>query len=359
MAGNKNLHDSAKNKQDEFYTQLSLIENELKHYKMHFNGKVVFCNCDDPFESNFFKYFAMNFNSLGLKKLIATCYATSPVVGNELHYFVDPEGQISFLPKENAIPVQNEYKHPYRVEITEVSDENGDGRVDLFDVEYLLKNKKNIMTLLDGDGDFRSPECVELLKQADIVVTNPPFSLFRDYMEQLIEYKKAFLIIGNLNAVTYKEILPLIIENKVWLGYNSGHYWFKVPSYYEEKRTDFKIDEAKQKWRRMGNICWFTNLDIKKRHENMILFRKYNPEDYPKYDNYDAIDVAKTADIPADYYEAIGVPITYLTKFNPEQFELLGIDKEFTTDGGRFVLAETNGGAGRRLYARPVIRRKK
>ena len=349
MAGNSNLHDSARNKQDEFYTQLSLIENELKHYKAHFQGKVVFCNCDDPFESNFFKYFAMNFNSLGLKKLIVTCYASSPIIGNEFEYFVGRDGQISFLPNADTIPIHDN-RHPYRVEISEVTDENGDGRVDLSDVEYLLRNRKNVMTLLEGDGDFRSPECVELLKQADIVVTNPPFSLFRDYMALLVEYGKDFLIIGNLNAVTYKEILPLVMTNKVWIGYNSGHYWFKVPESYEEKKTDFKIDETGQKWRRMGNICWFTNLDIQKRHEDMTLFRTYNPKDYPKYDNYDAIDVAKTADIPCDYYEAIGVPITYLTKFNPDQFDLLGIDKDFTNDGGRFALAETNPGGGHGVY---------
>ena len=359
MAGNSNLHDSARNKQDEFYTQLSLVENELKHYRHHFKGKTVLCNCDDPYESNFFKYFAMNFNALGLKKLITTCFATSPVTGKEFQYYVDNGGQLSFLPSENGTVVQEESERkPYKVEITEVTDENGDGRIDLADVEYLMRNKKNTMTLLDGNGDFRSPECVELLKQADIVVTNPPFSLFRDYMSLLMQHNKSFLIIGNLNAVTYKEILPLVMQNKVWIGYNSGHFWFKVPDSYEVKKTDFKIDENGQKWRRMGNICWFTNLDIEKRHENMPLFRKYNEKDYPKYDNYDAIDVSKTADIPCDYYEAIGVPITYLTKFNPKQFELLGIDKDFTNDGGRFLLTNNAGGA-RRLYARLVIRQKK
>ncbi|MDW5298774.1 MAG: adenine-specific methyltransferase EcoRI family protein, partial [Sedimentibacter sp.] len=214
MAGNSNLHDSARNKQDEFYTQLSLIENELKHYKSHFNGKVVFCNCDDPFESNFFKYFAMNFNSLGLKKLIATCYATSPIIYTQLNIF----GEEVVIGKEQST------KKPYKIEITEVTDENQDGRIDLADVEYLLRNRKNTLTLLDGDGDFRSDECVELLKQADIVVTNPPFSLFRDYMVLLIEHKKAFVIIGNQNEITYGEILPLIRDNKVWLDYKSGNF---------------------------------------------------------------------------------------------------------------------------------------
>ena len=354
MAGNSNLHMSRSDKADEFYTQLSLVENELKHYKAHFKGKTVLCNCDDPFESNFFKYFAMNFNSLGLKKLIATCYATSPVTGKEIDYYQDANGQLSFLPCPNAVPV-GEKRRPYRVEITAVTDENGDGRVDLADVEYLLRNKKNVLTLLDGDGDFRSAECVELLKQADIVVTNPPFSLFREYMAQLVQYKKQFLIIGNLNAVTYKEILPLFMADKVWLGYNSGHYWFKVPDSYKEKKTDFKIDENGQKWRRMGNICWFTNLDIDKHHENMTLFRNYTPEAYPKYDNYDAIEVGRTVDIPCDYYGIMGVPITFMQYHNPDQFEILG-DSRFH-DGQNFS-DDINILNGKSLYTRLLIRRK-
>lgn len=326
MAGNSNLHDSAKNKQDEFYTQLSLIESELKHYKGHFKGKVVLCNCDDPYESNFFKYFAMNFNVLGLKKLITTCYATSPVIGSELEYYVSPKGQMSFLEMPNSIPA-NQAKRPYKVEITEVKDETGDGRTGLADVEYLMRNKKNVMTLLEGDGDFRSSECVELLKQADIVVTNPPFSLFREYVALLEMYQKRYIIIGNMNAVTYKEIFPMIAENRLWLGYNSGHFWFKVPDSYEEKKTDFKIDENGQKWRRMGNICWFTNMDIEKRHENMTLFRNYTPDAYPRYDNYDAINVDRTVDIPCDYYGVMGVPITFLSQYNPDQFEIVAFRK--------------------------------
>ena len=322
MAGNSNLKDSVRQKQDEFYTQLSLIENELKHYKGYFKGKVVLCNCDDPFESNFFKFFAMNFNSLGLKKLIVTCYATSPVTGKELDYYQDAGGQLSFLPRPNAVPV-DEKRRPYRVEITVVTDENGDGRVDLADVEYLLRNKKNVLTLLEGDGDFRSAECVELLKQADVVVTNPPFSLFREYIALLMEYKKDFIIIGNQNAVAYKEFFPLLASNKVWLGYNSGHFWFKVPDTYEEKKTDFKIDETGQKWRRMGNICWFTNVDIEKRHEDLPLFRYYSPEKYPKFDNYDVINVDRVVDIPCDYEGVMGVPITFMSQYNPDQFEII------------------------------------
>lgn len=335
MAGNSNLHDSARNKQDEFYTQLSLIEKELKHYRSFFAGKTVLCNCDDPYESNFFKYFAMNFNTLRLKKLVTTCYATSPVVGDEFEYYVDNAGQLAFVPDTDTTPLVCSTRRPYRVEITEVTDENNDGRADLADVEYLMRNRKNTMTLLNGDGDFRSPECVELLREADVVVTNPPFSLFREYITLLEEYRKYFIIIGNMNAVTYKEIFPKIAENRLWLGYNSGHFWFKVPDSYEIKKTDFKIDEHGQKWRRMGNICWFTNVDIEKRHENMPLFRNYSPELYPKYDNYDAINVDRTVDIPCDYYGVMGVPITFLSQYNPDQFEIVAFRKG--TDGKDLV----------------------
>lgn len=345
MAGNSNLHMSRSDKADEFYTQLSLIESELKHYKPHFKGKIVLCNCDDPFESNFFKYFAMNFNSLGLKKLVATCYVSSPIVYTQLNLFGD----------EEVVAVADSQRKPYKIEITEVTDENGDGRVDLADVEYLLKNRKNVLTLLDGDGDFRSPECTELLKAADVVVTNPPFSLFREYVAQLMEYKKDFIIVGNQNAVTYREILPLIRDNKVWLGYNNGHFWFKVPETYEVKKTDFKIDENGQKWRRMGNICWFTNLDIEKRHEDMTLFRNYDPQTYPKYDNYDAIEVCRTADIPCDYYGVMGVPITFMQYYNPNQFEILG-DSRFH-DGQDFS-DDINIINGKTLYRRLLIKRK-
>lgn len=342
MAGNSNLHSSRADKADEFYTQLSLIESELKHYKEHFKGKVVFCNCDDPFESNFFKYFAMNFNSLGLKKLIATCYATSPIVYTQLNLFGT----------ETVVSTEETEKKPYKIEITEVTDENQDGRTDLADVEYLLRNRKNALALLEGDGDFRSPECVELLKQADIVVTNPPFSLFREYMAQLMEYEKDFIIIGNQNAITYREIFPLIRDNKVWLGYNSGHFWFMVPDTYEEKKTDFRIDENGQKWRRMGNICFFTNLDIDKRHEDMTLFRTYSPEEYPKYDNYDAINVNRTLDIPCDYYGVMGVPITFMQYYNPNQFIIIGLDDhrvEWVGHGPKLN--------GKTLYRRVIIQR--
>lgn len=345
MAGNSNLSSSRSDKADEFYTQLSLIESELKHYKAFFKGKVVFCNCDDPFESNFFKYFAMNFNSIGLKKLIATCYATSPIVYTQLNLFGD----------EVVVSKEESKKKPYKIEITEVKDENGDGRVDLSDVEYLLRNHNNALTLLQGDGDFRSAECVELLKQADVVVTNPPFSLFRKYMAQLIEYEKSFIIIGNQNAVTYKEIFPLIRDNKIWLGYNNGHFWFKVPDSYEEKKTDFKIDENGQKWRRMGNICWYTNVDIEKRHENMTLFRPYSLDAYPKYDEFDAIEVSRTLDIPCDFYGIMGVPITFMQYYNPVQFEIVG--KIDTGEITEYNLANPKVN-GKALYKRIAIRRK-
>lgn len=345
MAGNRNLHMSRADRADEFYTQLSLIENELKHYKGFLKGKVVLCNCDDPFESNFFKYFAMNFNSLGLKKLIATCYATSPIVYTQFNLFGD----------KIVVSKKKSKKKPYKIVITEVTDENADGRVDLADVEYLLRNHKNALTFLRGDGDFRSTECVKLLKQADIVVTNPPFSLFREYMAQLMENKKYFIIIGNQNAITYREILPLTRDNKVWLGYNSGHFWFQVPGTYEEKRTDFKIDENGQKWRRMGNICWFTNVDIEKRHEDITLFRTYSPNVYPKYDDYDAIEVSRTADIPCDYYDVMAVPITFIDKFNPDQFEILG-DSRF--HDGQDYSDDINVINGKTLYRRILIRRK-
>ena len=295
----------------------------MKHYRAHFKGKRILCNCDDPYESNFFKYFAMNFNALGLKSLTATCYATSPVVYTQLDLFGEeiPHAEAQ---RRRGRKGKKAGKTPYKIVITEVKDENGDGRIDLADVEWLIKNKKNVLTELKGDGDFRSAECVALLDDADIVVTNPPFSLFREYMAQLMEHDKQFLIVGNMNAVTYREIFPLIKDNKVWLGNKAGHFWFKVPSHYEEKATDFKIDENGQKWRRMGNICWFTNLDFEKRHEKMLLWKKYSPEAYPKYDNYEAIEVSKTADIPCDWQGAIGVPITFMSQYNPDQFVIVG-----------------------------------
>ena len=310
--GNNNLHISKAGKQDEFYTQLSMIENELKYYKNHFEGKTVFCNCDDPYESNFFKFFAMRFNFLKLKKLIASCYDRSTIAQTQLSLF-----------EENKPPQE---RTPYFAKMIELEDFNCDGATDLSDVEWLLKNKKDAVKKLKGSGDFRSPECIEMLKQADIVVTNPPFSLFREYVAQLMEYEKKFLILGNINNITYNEITPLYREGRIWLGRTSGHFWFRVPDNYEAKATDFKIDEDGVKWRRMGNICWFTNLDYKERYEDIHLWRKYNSVDYPKYENIDAIHVKECNDIPCDYNGLMGVPITFCTKHNPNQFEYLGLD---------------------------------
>ena len=350
MAGNASLRKAEKAKNDEFYTQLVDIEKELKHYKEHFKGKTIFCNCDDPYESNFFKYFAMNFNHLGLKKLICTCYDTSPLAYTQLSLFDD---------LEKTYPNNN--RKAYKIEISEVDDYNNDGAYDLSDVEYLLKNKKNTLSLLKGDGDFRSEECVELLKEADIVVTNPPFSLFREYLAQLVEYNNKFLIIGNQNALTYKEVFSHIKNNKIWLGYHSGDMAFTVPDYYEARETRFWIDETGQKWRSLGNICWFTNLDTTKRHEELTLYRQYSPGEYPKYDNYNAINIDKVTDIPYDYNGYMGVPITFLDKYNPEQFELLGIMNTGEENKGIRYEGTPHGRPlvnGVEKYLRVLIRRK-
>lgn len=314
-------------KKDEFYTQLTDIERELQHYWQHFAGKVVLCNCDDPYESNFFKYFALRFNQLGLKKLICTCFDGSPVQGNEL--LLD-FGDFGEEPKKIA----------YKVEITEVKDLNADGAVDLADVQYLLKNDKNVISLLKQHGDFRSAECIELLKQADIVVTNPPFSLFREYIGQLMQYKRKFLIIGNVNAITYKEVFPLIKENMIWLGpsITSGDRKFNVPDNYPLNAAGCGVDTDGRKYIRVKGVRWFTNLDHNKRHEEMDLTCRYSPEEYPHYDNYDAINVDKTSDIPYNYPGAMGVPITFLDKYNPEQFEIIKFrkgndDKDLSING--------------------------
>ncbi len=300
MAGNKDLSNAIKAKKDEFYTQLVDIEKEMKYYRDYFKGKTVFLNCDDPYESNFFKYFAMNFNRLGLKKLISTCYKGSPVAQTQLPLFGD-------------IETSKDEVRPYKIEITEVSDENNDGKIDLSDVEYLLQSDKNVLSVLDGDGDFRSEECVALLDEADVVITNPPFSLFREYISLLVEHEKDFIILGNQNAITYKETFPLIKENKVWLGasIHSGDREFRVPDTYPLNASGCRVDENGVKYIRVKGIRWFTNIDYKQRHENLILCEKYDPEKYPKYDNYDAIEVGKVVDIPCDYEEGYLVPVEY------------------------------------------------
>ncbi|MBQ3011702.1 MAG: adenine-specific methyltransferase EcoRI family protein [Oscillospiraceae bacterium] len=324
MAKNASFDRAKKAKQDEFYTQLTDIEKEMRYYRKHFKGKTVFCNCDDPYESNFFKYFVLNFNKLGLKKLIATCYETSPIMGTKLKYHTDSNGQISFLSDTGELEFEGN-KRPYKAVVTTVRDTTGDGGIDMFDVAELFRSRENQLIELDGDGDFRSPECLKLLKESDVVVTNPPFSLFREYVSTLLEYNKNFIIIGSQNAITYKEFFPLLMQNKVWLGYGNGDMSFRVPDYFEPRETRFWIDEEGQKWRSLGNIAWFTNLDIRKRHEEMILVKRYSPELYPRYDNYDAIEVSKVADIPCDYAGLMGVPITFLDKYSPDQFEILGI----------------------------------
>ena len=318
MAGNKDLRNANREKKDEFYTQLEDIELELKHYRKEFKDKVIFCNCDDPYESNFFKYFAMNFNTFGLKKLIATCYATSPIVNTQLSLF----DIIETPPTETE-----DNKRPYKIEITEVLDYNEDGAVDLADVEFLLRSKKNTLTLLNGNGDFRSEECVELLKQADIVITNPPFSLFREYVAQLIEYDKKFIIIGNINALTYREIFALFKKNKMWLGYSihSGDREFRVPNDYPLNASGYRVDSEGNKYIRVKGVRWYTNIDYEERHQDLLLYKPYLEEEYPKYYNFDAINVDKTVEIPCDYDGIMGVPITFIDKYNPDQFEIIGL----------------------------------
>ena len=299
MAGNKNLNAAAKAKKDEFYTRIGDIENEMRHYKKHFAGKTVLCNCDDPYESDFFRYFTLYFNHLGLKKLIATSYSS------------------------------DKRKHAIKFEVTEVS-------ADFADVKWLLENNRNVVTYLEGDGDFRSPECVAALKEADIVVTNPPFSLFREYVKQLVDFDKKFLIIAPLNAITYKEIFPLIMQNKIWLGYgfNGGNAYFRLPNG-EYKTFANGVYDSESGLVKFRNLVWMTNLDLRKRHEDIILFKRYKeePELFPHYDNYDAIEVPKTAFIPRDYFGVMGVPITFLDKYNPAQFDILGMTENLDLYG--------------------------
>lgn len=289
MAKNESLHAANRAKKDEFYTQLSDIENELRHYKEHFKAKTVLCNCDDPRVSNFSVYFVLNFRNLGLKRLITTCYKN-----NEPDLFSMNECDRAVYAIYDGTPncnsVEDAKQIPYR------------------EFEH-------------SDGDFRSPECIELLKEADIVVTNPPFSLFREYVAQLIKYDKKFIIIGHQNAITYKEIFPLIQQNRLWLGVGfkgcAGHFYSK----YEDTAS---AGDHREGMIRVSGVTWFTNLDIAKRHEELILYKTYNTEDYPEYENYKAIEVGKSNEIPSDYYGVMGVPITFLYKYNPEQFEIIG-----------------------------------
>lgn len=315
-SSNKNLHKASQAKKDEFYTQLVDIENELKYYKDQFRGKVVFCNCDDPRESNFVKYFSTNFEHLGLKKLIAT------------HY----KGAYLFTQEP-----------PYKLEYT--GDKNGNR----------MPDPEEFMTEMISDGDFRREECIELLKEADIVVTNPPFSLFREYLAQLMEYGKKFLILGDQNAITYKETFGCIKNNRLWLGYdNGGTKWFQVPMDYDIPTESRKKIQNGVQFFSMGRILWFTNLDTTKRHENFVLYKKYTPEEFPKYDNYDVINVDKVSDIPMDYNGVMGVPITFVDKYNPGQFEILGIANSARWIGYKcFTLIQ-----GKKIYNRILIKQK-
>lgn len=308
---NAALNKAAKAKKDEFYTQLTDIEKEMKYYKQYFKDKIVFMNCDDPEESNFWQYFMLNFSALQLKKIIAT------------HYEVD--------------------KPSYKLEYSLLPDENGQITLDV------------IKTPLKQNGDFRSPECIEILKEADVVVTNPPFSLFREFIAQLTEYNKDFIIIGNINAVTYKEIFPLIMNNKLWLGasIHSGDREFRVPDDYPLNAASYRVDENGYKYIRVKGVRWYSNVDYQQRYEDITLYKNYNEIDYPKYDNYNAINIDKTCEIPVDYYEAMGVPITFIDKYNPKQFEIIGCTE---SEGKGFSYGLWNEESG---IAQPVIDGKK
>ncbi|MDO5355405.1 MULTISPECIES: adenine-specific methyltransferase EcoRI family protein [Catenibacterium] len=334
MAKNKSLSVARNAKRDEFYTQLTDIEKQLRHYRQHFRNKTVLCNCDDPFESNFFKYFVLNFNRLGIKKLIATCYTTSPILGSKLQYSYEENGQMSFTFGDEVVAKGN--KIPYKAIVTQVYDKNGDGGVDMLDVAELFKSHENVLIELNGDGDFRSLECLELLKESDVVVTNPPFSLFRDYIDVLIKYKKDFVIIGPQNAITYKEIFPLILQNKLWLGYpfEKGDAYFHIPEGVDTSQYATGVYDPETKRVHFRNCCWYTNMDIKKRHEEMILV-KYYDDSYCMYENLkSAINVDRLQNIPCDYAGIMGVPITFLDKYNPDQFEIVGCaDANVLPDG--------------------------
>ncbi len=353
MVKNTDLGTAKTAKKDEFYTQLTDIEKEMRYYRKHFKDKTVLCNCDDPFESNFFKYFVLNFNRLGLKKLIATCYVTSPIANQQLS-LSDVVGGVESIRNK-----------PYKAVVTKIYDVNGDGGVDMFDVGELFKQHENELVELEGNGDFRSKECLELLDESDIVVTNPPFSLFREYVNVLVEHKKHFIIIGNVNAITYKEFFPLVKDNKVWFGasIHSGDRKFYVPDDYPLNASGCGVDDDGRRFIRVKGVRWYTNLDLKQRHEELILVKRYTPELYPKYDNYDAIEVSKTIDIPCDYEGVMGVPITFMDKYSPDQFKILGATESEGKGFSNGLWDETSGVSqplinGVRKYKRIFIRNK-
>lgn len=305
---NSNLQTAKNIKDDEFYTTYEAIEKELQHYLKHFRGKVVLCNCDDPFKSNFCRYFVRNFNKLGLKRLICTSYVAS-------------EGSLTQTSLFDCNQIFTAETHGRVLDLKKIP-----SKAIVFtddDIENFLRKTKSVR-MLCGDGDFRSSECVEYLKQADIVVTNPPFSLFKELVALLVKYQKSYLLIGNQNALTYKEIFPLIQNNQAWTGYQFGDMKFRVPQSSEPRSTRYWVDESGQKWRSLGNAMWLTNLDIERRHEQLVLTKKYDPKEYPHYDTYDAINVRKVTDIPYDYAGIMGVPITIIDKYNSDQFEILG-----------------------------------
>ncbi|EHB91897.1 adenine-specific methyltransferase EcoRI family protein [Alistipes indistinctus] len=323
---NQNLNNAKSSKKDEFYTQLSDIEKEVRHYKPYFKDKVVLCNCDDPRISNFFHYFSYNFEQLGLKKLIATCYKN----------------------KNAELFTDNQCEEAIYLEYT--GDKNGDN----------IPNPEEIGVIsLKGDGDFRSQECIELLKQADIIVTNPPFSLFREYITQLMKYNKSFLILGHQNAIIYKEVFKFIKDNKIWLGINNGGTkWFEVKDHYDITTESRKKIENGKKYFSMGSVVWYTNMETAKRHEDLILYKRYSEKEYPKYDNYDAIDVSKVSDIPVDYEGIMGVPITFLDKYNPDQFEIVGSNRGIDQDPNG-IYGRGSYLNGKETFKRLFIRNKK
>ncbi|MDR2447329.1 MAG: adenine-specific methyltransferase EcoRI family protein [Treponema sp.] len=347
---NKDLHDAKKVKNDEFYTQLSDIDRELKYYKHYFRGKTILCNCDDPRISKFFYFFYSKFHSLGLKRLISTCYKN-----------LNPDLFSQNLDEQAVYCIYD-----------------GKDRANDVITDYDTFIRQNEWGIFKGDGDFRSPECIDLLKQVDIVCTNPPFSLFREYATQLVKYEKNFIIIGNKNAITYKEIFRLIKENKLWVGYTpmGADMLFDVPDDFaksvvigKKEGSSYRIVDGVVKGR--SQAVWFTNFDIKKRHEEIVLYKNYSPKEFPKYDNYDAIEVSKVSEIPQDYDGAMGVPITFLDKYNPDQFEILGLandkrdDNEIFIKGEPYYLDEQHKSfvgmvlKGKATYARILIKRKK
>lgn len=338
MSSGKILRQAKKNKKDEFYTQLEDIEKELFHYREQFRNKVILCNCDDPYESNFFKYFVLNFNTFGLKRLISTSYKSSPVVGTE---FSDLP---LFQSKESKA-------HGYKIIVDKV-EYNPEKGLGLADIKEMLKDGRLKVETLEEDGSYSSSECLKLLDESDIVVTNGPFSLFRDFIKTLVEHNKLFLILGNMNAITYKDVFKLIKENKVWLGYAFNKTMtFRVPEFYEHKDNTCLV--------KVPSITWFTNLDVKKRHDFLDCRSTYDPKKYPKYDNYDAINVDKVSDIPGDYDGVMGVPITFLGSYNPEQFKIVEISDGKNTIDGLMNNPKDTQVNGKRKYARILIKKVK